>query len=274
MPFRGDGLSRTGLALLILLTAIGVLGRLVSLGGDPTALVGERLASPSSSYPFGTDALGRSMVPRVIEGIGTTFVLSTSAVLLTVVVGVAVGVVGGYRGGFADEIIVRIADVFFSFPAVLLAILVAAVYGPGISSAIGAVVLVTLPLVVRVVRTSTRSVAERDFVICSQVGGASTMRIIFTQLLPNIAGPVTVQATYAISVAMLVESAISFVGLGVQPPSASLGSLMQEGSFYLTVAPWLTVFPGVILATTILSVNLVGDGLRDRFEPQPLRQLT
>jgi peptide/nickel transport system permease protein len=214
------------------------------------------------------------MLPRVIEGIGTTFVLSTGAVLITIVVGVIVGMLAAYRGGFSDELVVRLADILFSFPAVLLAILVAAIRGPGVSSAMAAVVLVTLPLMVRVVRSATRTVAGRDFVVSAEIGGTSTSRIVVTQLLPNISGPVVVQATYAISVAMLVESAVSFLGLGVQPPSASLGSLMQEGSFYLTVAPWLTAFPGVVLAVTILSVNLLCDGLRDHFEPRPVRRLT
>jgi peptide/nickel transport system permease protein len=273
LPFKGDGLSRAGLLALLALVVVGLLGHLVGLGGDPTAFVGPRLAAPSG-YPFGTDSLGRSMLPRVIEGIGTTFVLSTGAVLITIVVGVIVGTLAAYRGGFSDELVVRLADILFSFPAVLLAILVAAIRGPGVSTAMAAVVLVTLPLMVRVVRSATRTVAGRDFVVSAEIGGTSTSRIVVTQLLPNISGPVVVQATYAISVAMLVESAVSFLGLGVQPPSASLGSLMQEGSFYLTVAPWLTAFPGIVLAVTILSVNLLGDGLRDRFEPRPVRRLT
>jgi peptide/nickel transport system permease protein len=274
LPFKGDGLSRAGLLLLTALVLVGLLGHFFGLGGDPTTLVGGRLESPSLAHPFGTDSLGRSMLPRVIEGIGTTLVLSTGAVLVTIMIGVIVGVVAGYRGGFSDELVVRVADVLFSFPAVLLAILVAAIYGPGVSSAVAAVVLVTLPLMVRVVRSATRAVAGRDFVICAEVGGASTSRILVTQLLPNISGPVVVQSTYAISVAMLVESAVSFLGLGVQPPAASLGSLMQEGSFYLTVAPWLVVVPGIVLALAILSVNLLGDSLRDHFEPRPVRRLT
>jgi peptide/nickel transport system permease protein len=274
LPFKGDGLTRAGVVVLVALVVIGLLGRVFGLGGDPTAFVGPRLAAPSSDYPFGTDSLGRSMLPRVIEGIGTTFVLSTGAVLITIVVGVVVGLLAAYRGGFSDEVVVRVADILFSFPAVLLAILVAAIRGPGVSSAMAAVVLVTLPLMVRVVRSATRTVARRDFVVSAEISGASTRRIVVTQLLPNISGPVVVQATYAISVAMLVESAVSFLGLGVQPPAASLGSLMQEGSFYLTVAPWLTVFPGIVLALAILSVNLLGDGLRDRFEPRPVRRLT
>ena len=275
LPFKGDGLTRAGLAVLVALVIVGLLGRLFGLGGDPTAFVGPRLATPSWDYPFGTDSLGRSMLPRVIDGIGTTFVLSTGAVLITIVVGVVVGLLAG----LPRRVLRRGRRAPRRHPVLVSRRAVGDPRGGD-------------PRTRRLLgdgRRRARHVAAdgarraqlrhapwrgRDFVVSAEISGASTRRIVVTQLLPNISGPVVVQATYAISVAMLVESAVSFLGLGVQPPAASLGSLMQEGSFYLTVAPWLTVFPGIVLALAILSVNLLGDGLRDRFEPRPVRRLT
>jgi peptide/nickel transport system permease protein len=224
-------------------------------------------------WPLGTDSLGRSLVPRVLQGLGTTFLLATGAVLVSVIFGTLLGIVAGYVGGILDEAVVRAADVLFSFPAILLAILVAAITGPGAPAAVASIILVTIPLLTRVVRAATLVIADRDFVIAARVEGAGLPRIVLRHLLPNVAGPAVVQATYAVSVGMLVEGGISFLGLGVQPPQASLGSLLREGSIYLTIAPWVALAPGLLLAFAILSVNLLGDGLRDSLEPREVRRL-
>jgi peptide/nickel transport system permease protein len=272
--FRADALTWFAIIVLGALVAIGLLGPILSIGGSSTALIGPRLSPPGPGWPMGTDSLGRSIIPRVVEGLRTTFVLATGAVLVTAVVGTLIGVVAGYVRGAVDEIVVRTADVLFSFPAVLLAILVAAVSGPGAPAAVTSIILVTLPLLTRVVRAAAISVADRDFVVSARVEGASTARIVLVHLLPNVAGPAIVQTTYAVSVGMLVEGGISFLGLGVQPPDASLGSLLREGSIYLTIAPWLALVPGLLLALAILSVNLLGDGLRDALEPREIRTLS
>lgn len=273
-PFRGDALSTFAAVVLVALIALGAMAAPLHLGGDPRAIgVGPRLAPPAASWPLGTDAFGRSTLPRVLQGIGATFLLATTAVLLTAVIAVVVGMIAGFVRGFPDEIIVRVADVLFSFPAILLAIMVSAILGPGKPAAVISIVLITMPLMLRVVRATTLVVAERDFVLASEVAGASLGRLLFVHILPNIAGAAAVQATYAVSVGMLVESALSFLGLGVQPPDASLGSLLREGNVYLVIAPWLVFAPGIILALTILSVNLVGDGLRDALDPREARLL-
>jgi peptide/nickel transport system permease protein len=167
----------------------------------------------------------------------------------------------------------RVADMMFSFPPILLGLLVSAILGPGILSAIAAIMLITFPIFVRVVRAATLDVAGRDFVTVSSIIGASFPRRIFVHLLPNVAGAVAVQMVYSISFGMLIESGLSFLGLGVQPPEASLGSLLREGNQYLGVAPWLTFGPGFVLALAILSVNLVGDGLRRIADPLEARAL-
>ena len=175
--------------------------------------------------------------------------------------------IAAYTHRALDETVSRIADMLFSFPPVLLGLLVTAILSPGIHSAVAAIVLITLPAMVRVVRAATLDIARRDFVIVAEVAGASFGRRLFIHLLPNTAGVVAVQTAYSISLGMLIESALSFLGLGVQPPSASLGSLLREGALYLDIAPWLAFGPGALLAAAILSVNLFGDGLRAIVDP-------
>lgn len=266
LPFRGDLLSRVAALILAALVIVAVLGPWLGFG-DPTAInVGPRLGGPSSAFPAGTDSLGRSVLPRIVQGLRTTFLLAGTAVALTAVVSVALGMVAAYYGGVIGELITRAADVLFAFPAILLAILLVAITGPGTVGAVLSIVLISSPLMIRVVRAAALEVVHRDFVLAARVGGARAWRILGAHVLPNIAGPAVVQGTYALSLGMLVESALSFLGLGVQPPGASLGSLVHEGSQYLSVAPWLVLLPGVVLALAIMAVNLFGDGLRDALD--------
>lgn len=268
-----DPLAGAAAVTLCALILVGAFGNLLPLG-DPTAIgTGPRLSAPAPGWLLGTDELGRSLLPRLVEAVRATFLLATSAVLAMAIVGTIAGMAAGYAGGTTESIVMRLADVLFSFPALLLGILIAAVLGTGNFSAIVAISLVTLPLFVRVVRAVTLSVAERDFVIAAEVSGASLWRIMLVHLLPNVASATIIQLTYAISVGMLVESALSFLGLGVQPPDASLGSLLRQGAVYLTIAPWLAFGPGVVLTLAIMSVNLLGDGIRDALDPLKGRQL-
>jgi peptide/nickel transport system permease protein len=187
-------------------------------------------------------------------------------VIATAVLSVALAIVAAYFRGWPGELIIRGADVMFAFPALLLAILIVAITGPGKTGALLSIVVICTPLMVRVVRAAALSVVNRDFVVAARVGGTRSLRILAVHVLPNIAGAAIVQATYALSLSMLIESGLSFLGLGVQTPDASLGSLVHEGAVYLSIAPWLVLVPGVVLALIITSVNLAGDALRDRFD--------
>jgi peptide/nickel transport system permease protein len=209
----------------------------------------------------------------VLEGIRATFVIATAAAMATVIVGTFLGLVAAYLGGWVDQIVGRLADVLFAFPALLLALLVSAIVGYGVPGTLLSIVLITVPLVVRVARAAGLTAANRDFVRSAEVSGASRARVLVIHLLPNVAGPMVVQASYVISVGMLIESTMSFLGLGVQAPNASLGSLVRDGSPYLTVAPWLVFIPGGFLAVAITAVNLLGDGLRDALDPRDVRVL-
>jgi peptide/nickel transport system permease protein len=270
---RLDRLTLVALVMLAVLVAVGIAGAL-SLFGDPRRLgAGPRLSAPSSGAWFGTDELGRSLLPRVAEAIGNTLLLALVAVVLSAVAATALAVVAGYVKGPVDRVVVAVADILFAFPALLFAILVAALLGPGQVAAVAAIVLVTLPRMVRVIRHAVQVVAERDFVVSAEISGLPAWRTMVAHIVPNIAGTIIVQATFAMSVAMLVESGLSFLGLGVQPPSASLGSLVSGGLNALAIAPWLVFIPGAVLVIAIVTVNLVGDGLRDMLEPRELRSL-
>ncbi len=273
IPFRGDFLSRLAVVLLISLLLLGFVGPRLPVG-DPTAIAfGPRLAPPGASWLMGTDNLGRTLLPRVLQGIRITFVLATTPVLFTSVLAIVIGMLAGYLGGWFDELVARLADILFSFPSLLLGLILVAIMGPGVRGITAAIILITLPLMARVVRATTLALASRDYVAAARVSGASLARLLLVHLLPNIAGAVVVQATFTISVSMLIESGLSFLGIGVQPPSASLGSLVRNGSTYLVQAPWLALAPGFFLAIAIFSVNLLGDGLRDRLDPLEVRGL-
>jgi len=271
---RRDRLSGAGAILLATLVLLCLFGPWLPLGDPEEIGIGPRLSVPASGWLLGTDELGRSVLPRIVDGLRSTFLLAGTAVVLTGLFGTLIGLVAAYAGGFVDMTIMRLVDILFAFPPLLLGILIAAALGPGGTSAILAIALITLPLFVRVVRAVALSVAARSYVIAAEVSGAGFLRVILVHLLPNVLGAVIIQLTYALSIGMLVESELSFLGLGVQPPDASLGSLLRLGSVYLTIAPWLVFPAGLLLATAILSVNLLGDGLRDMIDPlrgRPLR---
>jgi peptide/nickel transport system permease protein len=269
-----DRAAQVAIALLLFFVLLSMVGPWLPLGDPEEIGAGPRLDPPSWEFLMGTDELGRSFLPRAIEGIRTTFFLSTLAVLATAAVSTALGMIAAYRGGLLDTAIVRVADVLFSFPAIVLGLLISALLGPGMFPAMVVISIATLPLFIRVVRAVSLEISGREFVVAAEVAGASMARILLVHVLPNIAGAIIVQLTYAISIGMLVESGISFLGLGAQLPHASLGSLLHLGTAYLTVAPWLTLSSGVLLSLIITSVNLLGDGLCDLLEPIHAKRLT
>jgi peptide/nickel transport system permease protein len=266
VPFKGDPLGRCGLALLVVLLGAGLLQPVLPLG-DPYATVGPRLASMSAEFPFGTDELGRSLVPRVVAAIQVTILLSVAAVLVTTVVGVILGCYAAYASKRVDQVISRLADVLFSFPTILVAVLVSIIAGPGRPTAAVAIVAVTIPTMIRLARAEALRIIELDFVTAAEVAGARIGRVLFTHLLPNMWEAIIVQVTFSISLGMLVEGGISFLGLGVQPPDSSLGALIGHGRLYLTVAPSYVFIPGVVLGAAVLAFNLVGDALRREVDP-------
>ena len=268
-----DGLFASAVGALSVIVGLAVIAAVIPFAGDPAKIAGPRLSPPASASLLGTDAQGRSVLARLLEGIGTTLVLSTVAVVCTAVISVILGLIAGYLGGWTREGVMRFVDVLYSFPSIVLAILIAAVVGPGQVAALASIVLVTVPLMTRMVSAAAMAVAKRDFVTTAKISGVSAPVILFRHLLPNVSGTIAVQGTYALSVGILVEGGLSFLGYGVQLPQSSLGLLIQEGGSYMVQAPWLLFAPAVVLVVAILAINLIGDTLRDRLDPRETRAL-
>lgn len=269
-----DPVFFAALGTLILLLLASLAGQLIPGLNDGTSSVGGRFESPSLTHPLGTDGLGRSLLARLLEGIGTTFLLSAAAVVCTAIIATALGIVAAYAGGWAREIVMRIGDILYAFPAILLALLIAASVGPGGTAALASIVLVTVPLMTRMVGAAAAQVVQRDFVTNARISGVAAPIIMIRHVLVNVSGTVIVQATYALSVAILVEGGLSFLGYGVQLPASSLGLLASEGNVYMLTAPWILIASGGTMVLAILAVNLLGDCLRDRLEPRKAAELT
>lgn len=259
--------------LLALLLLAGLLEPWLPPADYKAPASGPRRNAPGAEFLFGTDSLGRSVLARTIEGVRLTFVVSATAVTLAGIVGSVMGMAAAYTRGLLDPLIAAVTNVMFAFPAIIFGLLVTAILGPGTTSAIAAIFFVVLPTMIRVSRSATMTVMERDFVIAAEISGASPWRILRVHIAPNIAAITVVQLAYMLSIGMIVESALSYLGLGVQPPTSSLGTLLRENSAFIVAAPWMVLAPGAVLAVLIFSVNYLGDyarGLLDPVEPRAL----
>ncbi|WP_243312295.1 ABC transporter permease [Fundidesulfovibrio agrisoli] len=236
---------------------------------DPTALnVDALLQPPGAAHLLGTDALGRDVLSRMLHGGRVSLWVGFLAVGLAVAVGLFFGLVAGYFGGLADEVIMRGVDVMLCFPSFFLILTVIAFLEPSLANIMIIIGLTSWMGVARLVRAETLSLARRDFVLASRLAGAGSARILLRHILPNAAGPVLVSATLGIAGAILTESSLSFLGLGVQPPMPSWGNMLLEGKEVLEIAPWLSVFPGLAILFTVLGYNLLGESLRDLLDPR------
>ena len=266
-------LTRNRLVLAGLVMVVGLI-LIAALAGpiapyDPIANnVRAALQPPSSYYWFGTDRFGRDVYSRVIYGSRLSLMVALVSVTVSVIVGVVLGLVSGYYRGWIDNLIGRVMDVFFSFPALLLAIGVAAMLGPGLNNAIIAIAVVYSPVFGRVVRGPVLVERGKEYVEAARVIGGSAPRVVLRHIFPNILSPLIVQATITLSQAILTEAYLSFLGLGTQPPFPSWGTMLQEGRTFLETAPWMSIFPGLAIMLTVLAFNLLGDGIRDVLDPR------
>jgi len=235
---------------------------------NPEEIVGiNRLLSPNKEHLFGTDHLGRDILSRVLYGVRTSLIVSLSSILLGIIFGSIIGLISGYIGGRFDNMVNRILDVFFGIPTLLFAIALSAALGTGIINPIIAIAVINIPFFARLVRGPTLAEKPKPYVLAARAIGATTGRIVFRYIFPNVIPIVIVQGTVSLSYAILIEASLGFVGLGVQPPTPSLGNMLNEGRTFLELAPWFSIFPGMAIMVMIMAFNLAGDGLRDALDP-------
>jgi peptide/nickel transport system permease protein len=256
-----------GLALVVVYVAVALVVGFLPLR-DPLQVSAQRLVGPTPEFPFGTDALGRDVLSRILFGARLSIRVAVSSVAIATIVGGALGLLSGYLGGWVDLVIGRVLDVFFAFPAILLALGIVAALGPDPSNVIIAIAVVYTPIFARVVRGPVLAIKAREFVEAARAVGATRSRIVVRHILPNLMSTLVVQISLALSWAVLTEGALSFLGLSAQPPAPSWGVMLSEGRQYLEFATHLAVFPGLAIMIAVLGFNLLGDGLRDALDPQ------
>lgn len=266
--------ARRHLAFLtgVLLTGAVVLTAAASLvytPRDPLEMsIAARLLPPSPGHPLGTDQFGRDLLSRLMRGALTSLVVGVVAVGIGIAAGVLLGAAGGWVGGWLDEALMRLMDAVYGFPAVLAALLLAAALGPGILTSMAAVGLASVPIFARLTRSQVLTLREREFVVAARALGAADLVVVVRHILPHTLSPLLVQATITFPVAILAEAALSYLGLGTQPPAPSWGLMLKDAQNFLALSPWYALWPGLAIALAVLGWNLLGDGLRDLLDPR------
>jgi len=228
----------------------------------------DRLLEPGAKYLLGTDEFGRDILSRLMHGATNSLRIALLAVGLSTMLGTAIGMLSGYAGGITDNLIMRVMDLFFAFPAILLALSIVAALGPGSNNTVLAIAVVYTPIFARVARGPVLAIKEMEFVSAARCVGSQHLRILTRHIFPNMVAPIIVQVSLALSWAMLTEAALSFLGLGTQPPQPSWGSMLSESRRMMEIAPWMAVSPGLAIMLGVLGFNLLGDGLRDALDPR------
>jgi peptide/nickel transport system permease protein len=266
--YRKNTKAVLGSIIVVLLVLTALLGPLIiSREAAIEITISNRFLAPSLAHPLGTDNLGRDMFMRVVLGARTSLYIGVLSVGIALSLGVPLGAVAGYDGGRLDDIIMRIMDILMSYPPLVFALMITAVIGSSLTNALIALGIVYTPSFARVTRSEVVSVVEEDFVEAAKAIGEGDSYIVFSEVLPNATAPVIVQATITMAYAILTAAGLSFLGLGVQPPTPAWGLMISGAQQYLVKAPWMAVFPGIAIAITVLGFNLFGDGLRDVFDP-------
>jgi dipeptide transport system permease protein len=225
-------------------------------------------AGGSWAYPLGTDAIGRDILSRLIYGARLSLTIGIAVVALAIVVGIALGLIAGFLRGIVEIAIMRLMDIILTLPSLLLAIVIVAILGPGLMNAMLAVVVVVLPHYVRITRAAVITETSKDYVTAARASGATQLRLMFSEVLPNCAAPLIVQASLGVSTAILDAAALGFLGLGAQPPASEWGTMLADAREFVLRAWWVVTLPGLMILLTVLAFNLLGDGLRDALDPK------
>ncbi len=263
-----DPMGRIGLLGVLLIIILSLLAPYIATHDITEMFTQDKLDGPSSQYLFGTDNFGRDVFSRIIYGARVSLKVGIISVGIAATFGLIFGVASGYFEGRVDNFIMRFMDILFAFPSILLALFIVSALGPNITNTMIAIGIVNTPVFTRTVRASVISVKSMEYVTSARSIGLKTFTIILKHIIPNILAPFTVQITLALSGAILTEASMSFLGLGIQPPDPSWGSMLNESRKYMEIAPWLAVFPAIFIICTILSFNILGDSLRDVLDPK------
>ncbi|MBU4314004.1 MAG: ABC transporter permease [Actinobacteria bacterium] len=265
---KKNKLAMIGLGIIIFLIIIAIFAPLVSPYNPIGRIKEESSLSPSTAHLFGTDLLGRDIFSRVIYGSRISLEVGVIAVGISVTIGLFFGAIAGYFGNVPDVLIMRMADIFFAFPYILGAIAIMTILGPGIMNIFIAIGILGWASFARIFRGSILSIKNKEYIEAARALGASNFRIITKHIFPNAFAPIIVYATMNVGSAILVEAALSFLGLGVQPPTPAWGKMLSESLSYIDIAPWMMFSPGIAIVITVLGFVLLGDGLRDAFDPR------
>ena len=266
--FRAHHLAKISLVILVVVGLAALFAPVVA-PYDPDAIVGTFSGAPCKEFILGTDQIGRDVFSRLLYATRISLLVGILATVISTVIGVVLGLIAGYFGGVADMILMRFTDMVMSFPYILLVLVAAAIFKPGLWSIILILGFVDWPGVARLVRGNVLSLRETNFVKGNVVAGMPLRHILFSEILPNTVAPILVYATSVMAISMLDEAALSFLGMGVQPPMASLGNMLKgaQSITVLTSQPWLWLPPGIMIVVLVVSINFVGDALRDAFDP-------
>lgn len=267
LGFRTNRLALAGLVLIIIFSLAAIIAPLYPI--DPNAISAtDRLVSPCMQHPFGTDDMGRDYFARCLYGGRTSLLIGFMAMILSTFIGVVIGSVSGFIGGIVDIVLMRLVDALMSLPTFLIMVVMNAYLDAGVKNVILIIGLLTWMSIARIVRGETLSLKEREYVVYSRISGQKRMKVILRHVIPNIMPTVIVSATINVAQAILMESALSFFGLGIIPPTSSWGSMLNSSQRYLTTAPYLAIFPGMLILLTVISFNYLGEVLRKIYEPK------
>jgi peptide/nickel transport system permease protein len=257
-----------GALIMLLFVLAALLAPLISPYGPLEQNIAQSLKPPSAEHLLGTDKLGRDILSRLLYGARISLVVGAAVVAGAGLIGTLIGLAAGYLGGWADEVMMRVTDVFFAFPALILAMAIAGALGPSLQNALIAIIVVTWPVYARLVRGQVLTIKEREFILAARALGVSEPRIVLRHVLPNSLAPLLVQASFDLGAAILSVAGLSFIGFGAQPPTPEWGVMISEGRNYMATQWWLATFPALAILVVVTGFNLLGDGLRDLLDPR------